>query len=177
MRRPLAASLLAVATACGSLDEVDVSRSAEFTVPGAPGAPALALTVPVPVPVGRSVLEAEGIDPNDVDAARLRALRLEVVATDPVGSSFETWLDEVSVFVEASGLGRALVARRTGVRALPAGTTVIDLETTGVDLKPFLLAPTATLTADAVGVAPASETKIRATATLRVDVSVSGLFD
>jgi hypothetical protein len=175
-RTTAAASLLLLAAAaCGDLDEVDVTRSGEVTIPGAPGAPPLDVNAAaaIQVALGRDAIEAEGIDPNDVDAARLRAVRLEVVS----GSSLETWLDEVSLDVEAPGLPRVRVAQRAGIRALPAGTTVVDLETTGVDLKPYVLAPSAVLTPALGGTAPASDTTIRATATLRVDVSVSGLFD
>jgi hypothetical protein len=175
MPRVLAAALLLAGAACGGLDEVDVTRSAEVVIPGAQGAPPLDVeaAAAIQVALGRGIIEAEGIDPDDVDAARLRAVRLQVAG----GSSLETWLDEVSLHVEAPGLPRVLVARRTGIRALPAGTTTVDLQSTGVDLKPYVLAPTAVLTPQVGGTAPAQDTTLRATATVRVDVSVSGLFD
>jgi hypothetical protein len=175
MSRALAAAfLLATAAACGDVDEVDFTRSAEVTVPGvAAPLPDATVVVPLQLDLGRDVLEAEGIDPDDVDSARLRAVSLAVAS----GSSLETWLDDLALFVEAPGLARALVAQRTGIRALPAGTTAVDLQTTGVDLKPYMLAPTAQVTAEATGTPPETDTVLRATATIRVDVSVSGLFD
>jgi hypothetical protein len=175
-RLHLAAACAALlAPACGHLDEVDVTRSGEATVPGASGAPALEVSAvgALGLTIGRSTLEAEGVDPDDVDSARLRALRLEVLS----GASLETWLSSVAFYVEAPGLPRALVAQRSGIRALPAGTTAVDLETTGVDLKPYLLAASTSVTTEVAGTAPASDTTIRATATIRIDVSVSGLLD
>ena len=130
------------------------------------------------------------LEPRHVDLARAvsavarehgavadRSAVQEVSLAVASGSSLETWLDDVALFVEAPGLARALVAQRTGIRALPAGTTAVDLQTTGVDLKPYMLAPTAQVTAEATGTPPETDTVLRATATIRVDVSVSGLFD
>jgi hypothetical protein len=170
-----AASAVLLGTACGHLDEVDVTRSGEATIPGVPGAPPLEVSAAagLGLSIGREALAAEGIDPDDVDSARLRSLRIEVVS----GESLERWLSSVAFYVEAPGLARALLAQRSGIGSLPAGTTAVDLETTGVDLKPYLVAPTTSVTAEAAGSAPASDTTLRAVATIRVDVNVSGLFD
>lgn len=167
-----AALLLA---SCGRLDEVDIRRSASGTIPGAPGA--------TPLPSGtfaglglmldRSVLEQNGIEPDDVDSARLVGLTL--AATQ--GTSLEAWLDAVSFHVEGPGLPRALVARRTGIRGLPAGTRTIELETFDVDLKPYVLAPSSTVVVEVTGNQPPQDTTVEATATVRVNVNVSGLLD
>lgn len=175
MTRALAACALLAVTACGSLDEVDVTRSATATVPGVPGGEVLpsGTISALGIALGRNALEEEGIDPNDVDSARLVALRLDVSS----GASLETWMEAISFHVEAPGRPRVLVAQRGGIRSLPAGTRSVDLEVTGVDLKPYVLEPVATITAEATGRPPAEDTVLRATATLRVDVNVSGLFD
>lgn len=170
-RKALALCALLVA-ACGDVDEVDVTRSGTATVPGGGGAlPADA--VALDLAIGRDALAQDGIDPDDVDSARLVALRLAVVS----GTSLEAWLDEVAFHVEAPGLPRVLVAQKRGIRSLPGGTTAVDLDVSGVDLKPYVLAPTATVTAEVAGTQPPESTTVRATATIRVDVDVSGLFD
>jgi hypothetical protein len=167
-----AAALLAV-TACGGLDEVDISRSASATVPGGPGGTALSgASLGLDFAIGRDALQQEGIDPDDVDSARLVGLRLEALS----GASLETWLEAVAYHVEAPGLPRVLVAQRSSIGALPDGTRSIELEVPGVDLKPYVLAPNATVTAEASGSQPAEDTEVRATATIRVDVNVSRLF-
>lgn len=172
--RTLAVAALLAVAACGDLDEVDVTRSGTAVVPGGPGGAALpGGAVGLGVAVGRDVIEGEGIDPDDVDSARLVGLRVEILS----GASLETWLDRVAFHVEAPGLPRVLVAERSGLRALPAGTRAVDLDVPGVDLKPYVLAPQATVTAEVSGSQPAEDTEVRATATIRVDVNVSGLFD
>jgi hypothetical protein len=160
--------------ACGGLDEVDVTRSANGTAPGANGAPPLAggALAGLDVAIDRGVLAENDIDPDDVDSAKLVRLRLEVTQ----GTPFEAWLDSVSFFIEAPGLPRALLAQRSGIRALPAGTTTVDLDVPGVDLKPYALADDSTVTGEVSGTQPPVDTAVRATATIRVDVNVTGLF-
>jgi hypothetical protein len=173
MTRKAVALCALLAAACGDLDEVDVTRSGTATVPGGPGTPLVAGAVSIDLALGRDVLEAEGIDPDDVDAARFVAVRLEVVE----GTSLEAWLDEIALYVEAPGLPRRLVAERRGITALPAGTRTVQLSVSGVDLKPYVLAPTAQVTAEVAGTQPPETTTVRGTATIRVDVNVGGLFD
>jgi hypothetical protein len=169
--RALSAAALLLA-ACGSIDEVDVTRSATVTVPGGAGALPVDAIAAIALPLDRRALEDEGIEPDDVDSARLVALRIDVIE----GTSFEAWLDEIAFLVEAPGHARAELARRGGIRALPAGTTALEVPTSGVDLKPYVLSETATVLGEASGVQPAADTTVRVTATVRVDVSVSGLF-
>jgi hypothetical protein len=173
MTRKAFALCAVLASACGELDEVDVTRSGTATVPGGPGTPLAAGAVALDLALGRGVLEAEGIDPDDVDAARLVAFRLDVVE----GTNLEDWLDAIALHVEAPGLPRALVAERRGIMALPEGTRQVELTVSGVDLKPYVLAPTAQVTAEVEGRQPPESTTVRGTATIRVDVNVSGLFD
>lgn len=176
MTRALAAVPAALLlAACGSLDEIDVVRSGTATVPGVAGAPPLpaGAMASFPFSLGRDALGEQGIDPNDVDSARLVGLRLEVTQ----GTSLEDWLDQVSFYVEAPGLARVLVASKSGIRALPDGTTAVELDAAGADLKPYVLADTTTVTAEGAGIAPPVSTTLRATVTVRVDVNVSGLLD
>jgi hypothetical protein len=174
-RALLLAPAVLLLAACGHLDEVDVTRSGSATVPGAQGGAALpaGAFATFPFSIGRDALAEQGIDANDVDSARLVGLRLEATA----GTSLEAWLEDVAFWVEAPGLPRVLVAQRTGIGALPAGTTAVDLDVPGVDLKPYVLAPTTTVTAEGAGSQPPVDTTVRATMTIRVDVNVSGLLD
>lgn len=167
-------SVLAV-SACGSIDEVDVTRSAEVVVPGAAGSPPLSGTAltSLDLVIDRRALAENGVDPNDVDSARLVGLRLEVLQ----GTSLDAWLESVAFYAEAPGIPRTLIAQKSGIGALPAGTNTVELDVPGVDLKPFVLADTAQVTAEVTGTQPPLDTTLRATATIRVDVNVSGLFD
>lgn len=175
MTRLLAAvpAALLLAT-CGRLDEVDITRSATGTVPGAAGGRPISGVAlgGLDLFVDRKALEDNGIHPDDVDSARLVALRLEVTQ----GTSFDAWLDSVAFYVETAGQPRVLVAQRSGIRSLPAGTTAVDVDASGVDLKPYVLASDGTVTAEASGIQPPVDTTIRATATVRVNVNVTGLL-
>ncbi len=167
----LAPAVLLLANGCGKLDQFDITRSGSATVPGAPGGAVLPVGIAAfPISLGRDALSAQGINPNDVDSATLVALRLDVTQ----GTSLERWLTSVSLYVEAPGLPRVLVAQKSGIGALPAGTTRVDLDTFGVDLKSYVLAPTTTVTAEGSGTIPPADTTIEATATVRVDVNVTG---
>ncbi len=175
MRRLLALAPAALlAAGCGKLDTIDVVRSGSATIPGAAGGAALSGggIATFPIALGRDALTAQGINPSAVDSAKLAALRLDVTQ----GASFERWLQSVSIYVEAPGLQRALVAQKSGIGALPAGTTRVDLDTLGVDLKPYLLAPTTTVTAEGTGTVPPENTTIEATATVAVKVNVAGML-
>jgi hypothetical protein len=169
-----APAALLLAAACGHLDEVDVTRSATVVVPGAAGGASLPVNAigAIDLPIDRRALSQEGIEPNDVDSARLVRLRLEVTQ----GTSLEAWLDSVAFHVEAPGQARTLVAQKSGIRALAAGTTALDLDVPGADLEPYLLADRSTVTAEASGIQPSADTTVKVTATVRVDVSVSGLL-
>ena len=175
MRTALAlAPAVLLAAACGRIDQVDITRSATATVPGAPGGAALPVDAigGIDLPSDRTALQQQGIDPKDVDSARLVGLRLAVTQ----GSSLEAWLDGATFWIEAPGIPRTLLARKTGIRALPSPATSVELEAPGTDLKPFLLADRSTLTVEASGIQPPETTTLEATATIRVDVSVSGLL-
>jgi hypothetical protein len=174
MTRKALALCALLAAACGDLDEVQITRSATLDpIPAGQPEPTVTLPIAVPLPIDRRALREEGIDPNDVDSARLVALRIEVVQ----GASFEDWLESVVVHIGAAGPGRQVLAQRSGIKSLPDGSSVVDLQASGVDLKPYILADTSIVTADLTGNAPAADTTVKVTATLRVDVNVGGLFD
>jgi hypothetical protein len=168
-------ALLLLAAGCGDLDEFDVTRSATITIDGiaGPASPPLAApSLPVPLLIDRRALEQEGIDPDDVGSARLVSLRVEVTE----GASFEDWLEGLAFHIEGAALSKQLLAQRTGIGALPDGTVAVDLETSGVDLKPYVLAESSAVTVDLSGHAPSVDTRVKVTATVRVDVNVSGLL-
>jgi hypothetical protein len=167
---PIAA--LTLLAGCNQLDRVDVTRSTTATVPAGPGAIPPSLPAALSVELGDQTLRDAGIDPHDVDSARARLLRLEVRQ----GASLESWLDRIAFYAEGGGRERTLVAERVGIASLPAGTTSLDLDVTGVDLKPFASASDGKLTVEATGTLPAVETVVEVTVTVRVDVNVAGVL-
>jgi hypothetical protein len=177
MRNATAAVLLATTLAGCGLDRFDVDFSSSTTVPGDPLGGAILDDLPFGGEfAGVNVLEEEelrdaGVDRDDIDSAKLRSMRLEVTDGEPLPG----WLDEVAFYVEADGQPRRLVASRTGIGDLPAGTTSIDLDVENVELKPYVIREM-TISAEANGGPPTEDTTIRAVAVVRVDANVSSLF-
>ncbi len=174
-RRSVAATaLLLLAPACGRLTQVDVTRSTSVTVPGSTGGGALpsGAVSGLRIELGSALLKEQGLDPKDVDGAKLRRVHLEVRA----GTPLDQWLDGVALHAEGPTLPRVLLARKTGIRSLPAGTTAVDLDVPAVELKPYLDAATSAITVDASGRLPAAETTVDVTATMRVDVNVGAVL-
>jgi hypothetical protein len=174
MRRLVAVLPLVALAACGRLDKVDITRSTSVTVPGDPRAGSLPPTAVsgLRIPLGSDLLREQGIDPKDVDGARLRQVHVEVKS----GTSLEKWMDAITLRAAAPGLPTIVLAQKSGIRSLPAGTSAVDLDVPGDELKPYLDAPTAEIGADAAGNAPSAETVVEVTATIRVDVNVTGLL-
>jgi hypothetical protein len=169
------AAVLLVSLGCGGLDDVDVTRSAAGTIPGsAVGGEARVLSGFGTIDLGgEEALRREGVDPDDIDSARLRAVRLEIEA----GASLERWLDDVVIRARGSGLPEVTVAERHGIGALPPETRAVELDVSSqVDLAPYLTALSASLLIEATGTPPDTDTTVRITATVRVDVNVSGLL-
>jgi hypothetical protein len=174
--RTLAIALLAVAlTGCG-LDNFDVEVQEETTIPGNPLGSSLDF-----LPFGGGFsgfdlladdeLRDEGVDAEDIDSAKVEALQLELLT----GSSFESWLDDVSFYVEAPGLPRQLVAEQHGIGSLPEGTIVLDLDVTRAELKPYVSRPL-TIVTEVVGRPPVEDSRIRATLVVGVDADVSNFI-
>jgi hypothetical protein len=177
MKSFAAALALLAAAGCGKLDKVDITRSASETIPGVAvpaGTPSGSISGFGAVDIGgQDALRANGINPNEIDSAHLLRLRLEVKS----GAGLETWLDSIAIDVEATGLARQRVASKSAIRALPANTTAVDLDVDpNVDLKPYLTAASAPLMITASGLPPAVDTTVEVTATIQVDVNVSGLL-
>jgi hypothetical protein len=175
MRRTTLVLLLASTAACGHLDDVDFTRSATVTVPGVPGGgPSGTISGVGEIDLGgRDALQSQGINPDDVDAAHLRTLHVDVQS----GASLETWLDAVVLRARAQGLPDVVVAEKHGISALPAGTRSLDLDVNGgVDLKPYLIGTSPTLAIEATGKPPTEDTKLQLTATITVNVNVSGVL-
>ena len=110
--------------------------------------------------------ENQGVRKEDVDSVRLVALELRV--TSPEGATFD-FLDSASFFVEAEGLPRVRIG---ALASVPAGASALSLEVDeGVELRPYVVAPSMTISSEVSGERPAEETIVEATATLDVDVT------
>ncbi|WP_437735196.1 hypothetical protein [Sorangium sp. So ce1335] len=180
-RRPLgealarAASILGLCALpmCDSLDNIDVEVGGTAVVPAGTIIDDLlgVLDFDAFQNIDLSAeFENQGVTKDDVDSVHLVAFTLRVES--PEGGSFD-FLSSASFFVEAEGQPRVLIAKLDEV---PRGARELSMEVIeGVDLKPYVVAPSMTITSEAgVSGRPDEATTVAADVLLDVDVAVPG---
>jgi hypothetical protein len=114
-------------------------------------------------------LKNQGVTKEDVDSVRL--LRFTLSIEGPPGATFD-FLDSLTFYIETDGVPRAVLAR---LPAVPAGATQLTLDIEeGLELKPYVVAPSMKITSEVKGTRPEQDTTVRADLTLDVDVTVPG---
>jgi len=111
-------------------------------------------------------LENQGVSAGDVRDVELVLFELE--ATAPQGADL-SFIESMSLFVEAPGLERTLVASAPG---FPAGEAVVTFDLEAVDLTPFVVSESMTLSTDVTGRRPDQDTTV--VARFALDVGVTG---
>lgn len=111
----------------------------------------------------------QGVTKDDVDSVAILSFTLEIVS--PASANFD-FLTSIAFFAEADGSPRAKIAELTSV---PAGQRSIALNlVSGVELKPYVVAPSMRIAAEVSGERPPEDTEVKAVVTLDVDVTVPG---
>lgn len=114
-------------------------------------------------------LKNQGVTKEDVDSVRL--LRFTLTIEGPAGATFD-FLESLTFYVETQGAPKAVLAR---LPAVPAGAKELTLEVEeGLELKPYVVAPSMRITSEVKGTRPDQDTTVRADLTLEVDVTVPG---
>jgi hypothetical protein len=169
MMRALALVPAVLLLACGKPTQVDLTQSGTVTVKGAPGGAPLppGAFTGLDLTLNRSVLDQQGIDTSRVASAELVGFRISVLS----GAALTSWLDSAAFYVEAPGVPRKLLGQKTGIRSLDPRSAFVDLESSALDLMPYLLAASTTVTAEGSGIQPDADTTVQATATIQVGVS------
>lgn len=171
-----AAGLATALAACGSeLDRFDIEESSRATVPEAS-------TVEKVIGDGLGFdnfgdmeitqsqeFQNQDVSANEVDSVTLKSFQLAVV--EPPSGQDLTFLNALDFYVEADGLERKLIASGAD---FPEGQTEVDLELADVELKPYVLEDSVTITTQADGSRPDQETTIEARIVLTVDINVTG---
>ncbi|WP_437678139.1 hypothetical protein [Sorangium sp. So ce131] len=180
-RRSLGAALARVAgvlglcalTVCDSLDNIDVEVGGKAVVP--PGTLVEEILASLDFPAFQSIdlsaeFENQGVTKDDVDEVHMLEFTLRIES--PADGDFD-FLSSVSFFAETEGQPRVLIAELDEV---PRGARELSMEVIeGVDLKPYVVAPSMKITSEAtVSGRPGEETTIAADVVLDVDVSVPG---
>ena len=113
-------------------------------------------------------LANQGVEPGDIESVTLVEFSLE--ALDPSDADLE-FLEELELHVEAEGLDRVRVAFQD---SFPAGQAKVDFVLDEVDLAPYAVSESMTLTTDVTGRRPEDDTTVRAFVLFEVVGTVQG---
>lgn len=113
-------------------------------------------------------LANQGVEPGDIEEAVLTVFELEATGPDGADLSF---LQSVSLYVEAPDLPRELVASRSGFEE---GETVAGFDVTEVDLADYIVSRSMTLSTEVRGNRPDEDTEVRASFEVKVGVTGQG---
>ncbi len=181
--RPLALlTALVLAAGCDSvkLDTFTITRTGSADIPGGPGLPVLSSVLSLGGLNDMKFSDSQefknqGVKPSDVDSVTLSKLRLDV--TKPASGQDLTFFKSVKFYAEGKDPAGAALPRVLLASGGPftAGQNGVDLTLTHVELKPYLTAPSMSITSDVDGQPPKQDSTVRATISLRVDVDVSGV--
>ena len=173
-QRILLIALLATAVTCSGLDDISVEARGTTTIPAGTVLDELLGQVSFAGFDGFDISESQefrnqGYTKDDVDSVRIASFTLTVAA--PASGNFD-FLQRIAFSVEAEGLPSLEIARLDPV---PDGQSVIELEVdSSVDLQPYVVAPSMTITTASTGTRPPQETTVEANAVFAVDINVSG---
>lgn len=179
MRSALVAAAMVLLGACSSdgIDTFRITESATTTVPkgtlleelvgnfGFDGFTDLDLTT-------NQTLQNQGVKRSQIDSVRLTKLTLEI--TSPADGQTFDFLSKIEFFVQADGVAKKRLASKDPIDG-SVKSFACDLD--GLELAPYVAAPSMDITTAATGKRPKNETTIKATMELLVDVNVSGLLD
>jgi hypothetical protein len=167
--RPAAALLLA-AGACSQLLTIDIEQSAETVVPGSAlggllGALDFTGFTDLEVSIDTELQNA-GVAPGDVRHVYVTQLTLSTPDGDDLA-----FLSSLAVYVSAEGLDTVRIA---SLDAFPDGVATLDMALDEVDLAPYVVAEALTVTTEAEGTSPASDTTVVADLRLQVEATPQG---
>jgi hypothetical protein len=109
----------------------------------------------------------QGVKKEDVKSVKLR--KISLVITSPASGDF-SFLQSLHLFASANGQ-REEVAFKDGIDKLPRSNT-LELELKPVELKPFVVADSMSLTTEATGRQPGQDTSLDATVRFGVDAVI-----
>lgn len=169
-RRIAGAVAVAALCTCGTLDRFDVGTSASADIPKATLLDELLGAVAFPgfdeIDFSQDIAN-QGVTEDQIDSVVLGGFTIH---TDAGSGATLDFIESASFFAEAEGLPRVLVATSSDF----AGKTSVDLDLVDVELKPYVVAPSMTLSAEVKGKKPQQDTTVTADVTLTVDATVPG---
>jgi hypothetical protein len=111
-------------------------------------------------------LANQGVEPGDIDEAELVLFGLQVQS--PLGGDL-AWIDTLDLFVSGPDLPEVLLAHHDD---FPPGVGAVELELEPVDLTPYIVSRSMSVTTEVSGRRPDRDTVV--TALFAVEVGVTG---
>jgi hypothetical protein len=167
--RPAPTPRTLVATTVGSLFVIgchpifDVTVTGQSTVPGS----SLPTSSLVPLPLNfadfgsldlssTQDFKNQGISTNEIQSVKLKSVTMTI--SSPSGANFD-FLNSIEFDASAQGQSQQAVAQLTPV---PRSSTGLSLAVNGVELAPYVTAPSMSVTTSAQGVPPDQDTTLNA---------------
>lgn len=170
-RRIAGAVAVAAFCTCGTLDRFEVGTSASAEIPEATLLEELLDFVDFPgfdeVDFSKDIAN-QGVTEDQIDSVRLTSF---VIHTDEGSGATLDFIESASFYAEAEGLPRVLIASSADF----AGQTSVDLDLEeDVELKPYVVAPSMTFSAEVKGKKPSQDTVVTADVKLTIDATIPG---
>lgn len=170
-RRLAALAGAVVLCTCGTLDRFDVSTSASAEIQKATILEELLGAVNFSgfdkLNFAQQIAN-QGVSEEQIDSVKIKTLVLHTAEGESTTLDF---IKSAKFYAEAEGLPRVLVASSDDF----AGETSVEMDVEAeLELKPYVVAPSMTLSAEVEGKRPQEDTKITADVTLMVDATVPG---
>jgi hypothetical protein len=170
-RRLAALAGVVVLCTCGTLDRFDVSTSASASIQKATILEELLGAVNF---AGFAELDFskqianQGVSEDQIDSVKIKSL---VIHTPEGSGTTMDFIKSAKFYAEAEGLPRVLVASSAAF----TGETSVEMDVdTELELKPYVVAPAMTLSAEVEGKRPPEDTELTADVILTVDATVPG---
>jgi hypothetical protein len=108
----------------------------------------------------------QGVSKNEVQRVTLKSVTLSISA--PSGATFD-FLNSIAFDASAPGQSQVPVAQLTSV---PPSVSELSLQVDGVDLAPYVTAPSMSVTTDAQGMPPSQDTTVNAVLVFEVVANI-----
>ena len=166
--------MLLLFAACSSLLTIEIEDSTTTTVEGGTLVESLLGDLGFDGFLSMNLMESEelknqGVEPGDISQAKLTLL--EMTVTDPADGDL-SFIDQLDLYVSAPDVERQLIATQDD---FPASVQMVSFERTDVDLTPYIVSESLSLTTDVTASRPAVDTTIEARYIIEVTATLQGV--
>lgn len=173
-RITLVAACLVAAMTCSGLDNLSISAEGQAVIPQRSVLDEILGNLSFTGFNGFDISQSQefrnqGYSKEQIDSVRME--RFSLAIESPEDGNFD-FLDSIRFYANAEGQPEVLIAE---IDPVPEGVAALELDVDPtVELQPYVVAPSVTITTRATGLRPPEETVVDAEAVFDVDVNVTG---